>query len=350
MKERLLKDVLGKMSYLPQNDLELLKNTLSIVLNDYDVYKAKNEIMEWNPEENYRLLRLFLIAKKVQGCTDRTIEYYRQINMHFLEELHVPLCETKTEHIRYYIANREIRDHVTKCTQNNERRCISSFFNWLTKEEYIKKNPMLKLEMIRQPKKKKEAFTDIEVEKMRAELETGYDKAIFEVLLSTGCRVTELCNIKVEDIKNDEVLVHGKGQKDRIVYLNAKALVAVENYIKERNDENPFLFPGAVGLPERVQGNRRRNEKYWYKEPRNINESHVDVGTVEGKIRKLGKKLNIRAHPHKFRRTCATRALLHGMPLMSVSKMLGHENVGTTQIYLDLNNDELKAAHKKYVV
>ena len=338
------------MSYLPQSDLQYLGNVLAFVLNDYDVQKAKNEIVEWNSEDNYKLLQMFLTAKKVQGCTDRTIEYYCYTLKHFLDSINIPLAAVDVMHIRYYIANREVKDHVSKCTQNNEARCISSLFSWLTNEEYINKNPMLRLGKIKEPKKKKKAFSSIEIEKMRSKLETGMDRAIFEILLSTGCRVSELCNIRRDELNGDEVAVRGKGNKERTVYLNAKSMLAADNYLKERSDDNPYLFPRMKSIEEmHTPGVKRIALKEWYKNPSYVDEDgHMGKGTVECKIRELGKSVDVKAHPHKFRRTCATNALMRGMPLLTVSKMLGHNNVGTTQIYLDLNEDEVKAAHKKY--
>ena len=352
MKDRLIKNVVEKMSYLPTDDIEQLKNVLAIVLNEFDVQAKKNEIVEWNMDDNYKLIGMFLMAKKVQGCTQRTLDYYKMVSMKFIDQIQLPLSEINTEHIRFFIANRDMKDHVSKCTQNNERRVLSSLFGWLHREEYIGKNPMLRIEGIKQVKEKKVAFTDMEIEKMRSSLDAEIDKAIFEILLSTGCRVSELCNIRIDDIHGDQILVHGKGQKDRNVYLNAKASIAIDAYIGKRNDKNPFLFPRRKPLSKKnTKGVPHHRLSRWYEDEENIDiTKSMGAGTIEQKVRNLGRMHGIKSHPHKFRRTCATNALRRGMPLLTVSKMLGHESIGTTQIYLDIDESEVRDAHKKFVV
>ena len=173
------------------------------------------------------------------------------------------------------------------------------------------------------------------------------------MLLSTGCRVSELCNIKISEIDGDKLTVHGKGNKYRTVYLNAKAIVAVENYMKERNDSNPYLFPGAVicfhGGDFKICPKDR--EKWYMNADKVDKERRYSTSGMEGKMRKIGKRAGVEnVHPHRFRRTCATLALRRGMPLEQVSKMLGHEDLSTTQIYLDLSEEDLRMAHKKFVI
>ena len=159
---------------------------------------------------------------------------------------------------------------------------------------------------------------------------------MIELLLSTSCRVSEVAQILIEEIDGERILVHGKGEKDRYVYLNAKAQLMLERYMSERKDKSPYLFP--------------RCRDGW-RNPKNIEEGHIDMATIEQMTRKIAKRAGVeRANPHKFRRTCATMALRRGMPIEQVSKMLGHEQVSTTQIYLDLTEDELALAHKKYVI
>ena len=229
---------------------------------------------------------------------------------------------------------------------------MSSFFTWLYGEGIITKNPMVGIETVKQPKTRKNAFNDDDVVKMRNELKNSKEKCIFEMLLSTGCRVSELVGIKIMDINEDaSILVHGKGQKDRFVYLNATARFAVDQYVKDRSDDSIWLFPRMVSLEKfDKKGLQHRFYGEWYKNPEFVdNSDHMDAGTIESFVRKLGRKVGVDAYPHKFRRTCATNALRNGMPIEMVSKMLGHEQLSTTQIYLDISDESLKYMHEKYV-
>lgn len=186
---------------------------------------------------------------------------------------------------------------------------------------------------------------DMEIEKLRVAARDIREKAIVELLLSTGCRVTELVNIKLSEIDDDKILVHGKGQKDRYVYLNARAKLAVDMYVEQRKDKNPYLFPKGIFSKE---GGEKHN---WWMNPQNVVDGHTSTGAIEKITRSMAKRTGVeRANPHKFRRTCATMALRRGMPIEQVSKMLGHECIATTQIYLDLTERDLKQAHEKYVI
>lgn len=207
---------------------------------------------------------------------------------------------------------------------------------------------MSKIEKIKTQRVKKEAFTEMEVERIRNVTSTGREKAIVEFLLSTGCRVAELVGIRLDEIEGDRVLIHGKGQKDRYVYMNAKTQLAVENYLVERKDANPYLFAGGWSTAVKHMHGAKKN---WYKTEEYVTpDEHLDIGSVQHILRRLAKLAGVKqANPHKFRRTCATFALRRGMPIEQVSKMLGHEQISTTQIYLDLNEEDLAHAHKKYV-
>ena len=187
---------------------------------------------------------------------------------------------------------------------------------------------------------------------MRSHANSEKEKLIIEVLLSTGCRVSELVNILITDIDGERVLVHGKGEKERYVYLNAKAMLAIESYMSQRRDRNPYLLPRMKSVREISHKRKKEEYKDLWKDPENIcDEGHIDKGTVEQTTRRIAERAGVeKANPHKFRRTCATMALRRGMPIEQVSRMLGHEEIATTQIYLDLSEDELEQAHKKYVV
>lgn len=331
-----------------------LRNRLYIMLDKYEITQRETGIALLQEDRNEYLLKKFIIGKTVKGCTKRTLQFYSYTINFVLNYIEKTVDDITSEDIRLYMAKRLYQDKVTKTSVGNEIRAMSSFFSYIFNEELIDKNPMQRIEKIKKEKTKKEAFTELELEKMRAELKTNREKAIFEVLLSTGCRVAELVNIKTAEINGEEILVHGKGEKDRTVYLNAKAQWALNEYLSERSDSSPYLFPGGYYEKQFLRqksGNKRIKLKEWYKDSNLIDESkHIDPGTIESTIRNIGKKAGVQAHPHKFRRTCATFALRRGMPIEYVSKMLGHEAISTTQIYLDLSEQDLKTAHRKYVI
>lgn len=211
---------------------------------------------------------------------------------------------------------------------------------------------MARIDRIKQEKTKKEALTELEIEQLRDATDDEREKFLIELLLSTGCRVSEVVQILVADIEGERILVHGKGQKDRYVYLNVKAQLALSNYMKERSDKNPYLFPRCESVQIlKKRGLSQKDMRRWWKNEENVIDGHADKGTIEQTTRRIAKRAGVEhANPHKFRRTCATMALRRGMPLEQVSRMLGHEQISTTQIYLDLTEDELALAHKKYVI
>jgi site-specific recombinase XerD len=234
----------------------------------------------------------------------------------------------------------------------------------MQKEEHIVKNPINKVEKIKERKKPKYAFTDMDIEKMRLQIGDNLMlRCMFEMFLSTWCRVSELANMKISEITPDleSVTVHGKGNKDRKCYINETAKLYLQKYISERKDDNDYLFPSSINegktaaaFPTRTlqkECAKRHLKQYdWWKIPKLIGEGHKDIAIIERYIRQLGKKAGVeKAHPHRFRRTGATFALRKGMPIEIVSKLLGHESIETTQIYLDVSEDSLEQFHRKYV-
>ena len=331
------------------SDPMAVSNCLYIILKDYDITKRSTELSTYIPDDNEMLIKKFLVAKKIKGCTDTTLKFYNNEIHKALERINKNAVDIKTDDLRLWIALR-IRDGVSATTIGNEKRALSSFFTYLHGEDIIHKNPMIAIDTMKQKKTQKEAFTDDEIVVMRNGLKTSREKAIFEMLLSTGCRVSELVGIKIDEIQDDSsILVHGKGQKDRYVYMNASAKFAYQQYMNDRKDNSIWLFPRMIPITDE-RFHKGKGMKEWYKNPKLVNESlHADKGTIEFMIRKLGNKNGIKAYPHKFRRTCATNALRNGMPIEMVSRMLGHANIGTTQIYLDLNDDQMKMMHERYV-
>jgi len=335
-------------------DPEDAKAQLYILLHDYDIMPKSTDIVPYQGDMNQMLLKKFIVAKKVMGCTDRTLSFYHSSIRIALTKIGKPAPNITSDDILYYLAM-EMQRGVSKCTVGNYRRNLGSFFQWLTREEIITKNPMLKVDRIKYTKVKETAFEDEEIERMRTVLRDWREKAMFELLLSTGCRVTELVNIRLVDIDGDAITVLDKGQKFRIVYMNAKAKVAVEHYLAERNDTNPYLFAAGNFMMFLNWKDCRdfgyRNEHGWWKHPELVvNNQPLDASSVRAVLKRAGETCSIEnVHPHRFRRTCATKALRAGMTIELVSKMLGHANLTTTQIYLDLTEDDLKQAHKKYV-
>ena len=328
------------------------RTELYLLMHKYEISERSTELVPYEGNKNEEMLRRFIVAKTIAGLSPRTLQVYYKSLRSILFTIGKSVDTITADDIRFFIAKR-MRRGVSKTTVNNERHHMSSFFAWLMAEEMITKNPMLRIEAVKQQKKKESAFKDDEIELMRTILRDWRERAVFETLLSTGCRVSELCSIKITDIQEDgTIYILGKGNKFRNVYLNAKAKITIQKYLEERSDTNPYLFPRAVAnFVQSACVNGRAKTHEWYKHTELISdELPCDKGTIESMMRNLGKRANVEnVHPHRFRRTCATLALRKGMPLELVSKMLGHENVGTTQIYLDLAEDDLKQAHKKFV-
>ena len=348
MKRELINTIVANFSDSAIDPNEMV-NRLILIFKDYEVKPAETAIVAREENENEYLIDRFILHKQVKGCTERTLRYYRtELRKILLIKIHKSVKEINADDITLYLAQREYVDGTSRTTCDNELRCLRTFFNWLRIEEIVIKNPCEKIERIKHKGKKKEAFTEMEIEDLRFACRSYKEKAIIEILLATGCRVSELVQIKISDINGNELIVHGKGEKDRKVYLTAKAQKAIEVYLNERNDKNPFLFPKMLCITVQKKVGSPKDS---YKMAENIcNEGHMDKSSIEQTVRRLKKRAGVKeAYPHKFRRTCATLALRRGMPIEQVSKMLGHEQLSTTQIYLDLNEEDLKMAHSKYV-
>lgn len=333
-------------------DLEMTRSKLNVILNDYRIEPKQEAIVVYTEGKNEAYLRRFLMAKAVKGCTPRTLELYEIEDRAALRIIGKDVDTITSQDIELLMA-KKLASGASKRRCNNLWHCLSSFFNWLYREELIQTNPINKVEPMKFRAKKEKALTDMEIELIRQQCMSSMQRAIVEVLLSTGCRVTELVSIKIQDLDEDKVEIIGKGEKIRTVYLNAKAVVALRQYLSERKDANPYLFPQCVPLKQRVKKGVSPTEmRLWFQNPKNVTESeHFDTNSIDSLLRRLGNKAGVAGvHTHRFRRTCATQALRHGMPIEYVSLMLGHESISTTQIYLDLREDDLKAAHQKYVV
>lgn len=340
-------------------DTEKLKSRLYMVLAEYEVETRHTEIAVVQEDDITKYLKLFLIGKRVSGRTERTIKYYKSELERFFGEVQKSPLEITSDDIKMYLAIKEVRDGVSKVYQKNITRVLGSFYAWMQREEHITRNPMNKVDEIKTPKKKKEAFTELQIEQIRLAA-SGDDRllCIVEILLSTWCRVSELTQIKISEISEDgeSIVIHGKGSKDRKCYLNAKARLQIKRYLSQRTDQNEYLFAGSNTKPGGPRTfcveckKAKQKPRDWWKVKELVGDGPIDKGTVEQQIRKLGRRAAVEhVHPHRFRRTGATFALRRGMPIEQVSKLLGHESIETTQIYLDISEQELQRAHEKYV-
>lgn len=336
---------------LPMEDI---KAQITIILAEYEIEKRKTEVAIRDEDLNKHYLAMFLASKAAGGRTDRTLNFYKTELTRTFNNIGKNANEITADDIKLYLAKKMRVDKVSKTTADNTRRALSTFYAWMDKNEHISTNPMNKVETIKYSKPKKHAFSDMEVELIRNNCRSERETVIVEMLLSTWVRVTELCKIRIDEIEADRVLVHGKGEKDRTVFLNAKAQLALKQYLKKRTDNNPYLLPRAKyagSAMKFTKGVPRAKQNTWYETPELVAEDgHCDQGTVESLVREIGKRAGVNnTHPHRFRRTGATFALRAGMPFMTVSKLLGHANIAVTQVYLDITDEELESEHGKYV-
>ena len=301
-----------------------LKKLQEVLLKNFN----ENSKVE-QPITNSEYLRLFIDAKSIEGCSARTIKYYSSTIEHMLSKIQTPIRKITTEIMREYLVDYQKQRNCSKTTVDNIRRNISSFFSWLEEEDYILKSPMRRIHKIKTKSVVKEVISDEEVEKLRDNCSTLRDLAIIDLLYSTGIRVGELVRLNIADIdfESRECIVFGKGDKERRVYFDAKTKIHLKKYIDSREDNNGALF---VSL----------NAPY----------NRLKISGVEIRLRQLGRRLNMKAiHPHKFRRTMATRAIDKGMPIEQVQKILGHSQIDTTMQYAIVNQNNVKISHQKYM-
>lgn len=281
------------------------------------------------PESSQDLLALFLTAKGVEGCSPKTIEYYEATLRHMDRSLAKPYTQIESDDLRRYLNDYETERGSSKVTIDNIRRIMSSFFSWLEDEDYIVKSPVRRIRRIKMAQVAKETLTDEELETLRDICENKRDLAVIDLLASTGMRIGELVRLDITDVDlhERECVVTGKGNKQRPVYFDARAKLHLSEYLESRNDSNHALFVSLDSTAKRVT-----------------------VGGMELRLRKLGKKAGIsRVHPHKLRRTMATHAIDKGMPIEQVQKLLGHAKIDTTMCYAMVNQNNVKASHRKYL-
>lgn len=340
--------------YVRSKDISDIQMKLSMILNKYSISKANTEITVYQGDANEEIIKRYIMAKTAAGRSRRTLKYYKETLTIIFSAIGKTYTDITAEDIRYYLAIRINRDKISKTTANNERRNLSAFYAWLRKEEILLKNPMSKVENIKQTKEKKKAFTDMDVEKIRYACRDTREKALIEILLSTWARVSEVAEMKISDICENKITVHGKGDKYRDTFLNAKAQIAIKAYLSERNDSSDYLFAHGKSIkewPDHFKKSPKQDNHLWWQQSDLVAPGMMDTSSLESIVRNIGVRAGVQnCHPHRFRRTGATMALNAGMPLIEVSKLLGHENIGTTQIYLDITDADMAQAHKKYVV
>ena len=288
-----------------------------------------NQAPEKEQITNEEYQSLFLEAKRVEGCSERTILYYKMTIEQLLKKISDPVRKITTERIRQYLSEYQQINNCGKVTIDNIRRNISSFFSWLEEEDYILKSPMRRIHKIKTRTVVKNIISDEAIERLRDGSENLRDLAMIDLLYSTGIRVGELVNLNIDDVdfEERECVVFGKGDKERKVYFDAKAKIHLSKYLESRHDENPALFVTLDSPYDRLK-----------------------ISGVEIRLRLLGRALSLeRIHPHKFRRTMATRAIDKGMPIEQVQKILGHSQIDTTMQYAIVNQNNVKAAHHKYI-
>lgn len=275
------------------------------------------------------LLESFLIAKEVEGCSPKTLAYYESTISKMNAALAKPYTQLTTDDLRKYLSNYEVKRGTSKVTIDNIRRIFSSFFSWLEDEDYIVKSPVRRIHHVKAPALVKETLSDEDLEALRDGCRCERDLAIIDMLASTGMRIGELVRLDRTDLnlRERECLVLGKGNKQRPVYFDARTKLHLTNYLSARTDENPALFVSLNGK-----------------------HSRMTIGGIELRLRQLGKKLlPQRVHPHKFRRTLATNAIDKGMPVEQVQKLLGHARIDTTIHYAMVNQNNVKASHRRYL-
>ena len=326
MKQDLIKDVIqGMLPYLNNAQNEKLREILQYTLANYDI--KEKQYQEITSEHNF--VELFLSAKRIEGCSERSLKYYMATIETMLDELKKDVRHIVTDDIRGYLTEYQKKKKSSKVTIDNIRRILSSFFSWLEDEDYILKSPVRRIHKVKSGTNIKETYSDEALELMRDSCTELRDLAIIDILASTGMRVGEMVLLNRNDIdfNERECIVVGKGNKERVVYFDARTKIHLQNYLNSRRDDNPALFVSLRAPYERLQ-----------------------IGGIEVRLREHGKKLGLqKVHPHKFRRTLATMAIDKGMPIEQLQQLLGHRKIDTTLQYAMVKQSNVKIAHRRYI-
>lgn len=330
MNDEFVNDVLRDMlAYLDNGQAEQLRRVLQHNLSRYEIQLKTDSTTEDASTENARLICAFLSAKRIEGCSEKSLSYYGKTIETMSEKIGKGITHITTNDLRSYLTDYQAERKSSKVTIDNIRRILSSFFSWLEDEDYILKSPVRRIHKVKTAVTIKETYTDEALETMRDHCDSLRDLALIDMLASTGMRVGELVLLNRDDINFDEreCVVFGKGSKERMVYFDARTKIHLQNYLAQRTDSNNALFVSLKAPYERLQ-----------------------IGGVESRLRELGKRLSLpRVHPHKFRRTLATMAIDKGMPVEQLQRLLGHQRIDTTLQYAMVKQSNVKIAHRKYI-
>lgn len=325
MKKQIINDIEQKMrSVLNNEQRKRLEEVLEYAFYGIEIIKTDNDEKNQTDYSD-----IFVSAKRVEGCSERTLNYYKTTIDNMLNSVNKRVNNIETDDLRKYLADYQLNNQCSKVTIDNVRRILSSFFAWLEDEDYIIKSPTRRIHKIKTMKTVKETYSDEELEEMRDSCEEIRDLALIDFLSSTGVRVGELVNLNIKDIdfENRSCVVLGKGSKQREVYFDARTKIHLQNYLSTRIDNNQALFVSLLHPFNRLK-----------------------ISGVEIRLRELGNKINInRVHPHKFRRTMATKAIDKGMPIEQVQVLLGHSKIDTTLEYAMVNQNNVRNSHKRFI-
>ena len=326
MKEKVIKEIEQKMASILNNEQkEKLREVLLYTFFNIEVTNINDELIE----DTTDYAKLFISAKRIEGCSERTLNYYETTINNMIEKINKKVNYIETEDLRNYLSEYQSKNNCSKVTIDNVRRILSSYFAWLEDEDYIVKSPVRRIHKVKATQTVKETYTDEELEEMRDACTEIRDLAIIDFLSSTGVRVGELVKLDKVDVNMQErsCVVLGKGGKEREVYFDARTKIHLQNYLNARTDNNSALFVSLLKPYDRL-----------------------NISGVEIRLRELGKKTNIRkVHPHKFRRTMATRAIDKGMPIEQVQVLLGHRKIDTTLQYAMVNQNNVRNSHKRFI-
>lgn len=327
MKQQIISDVVQQMlPHLDNAQLKELQKVLEYTLFGCEITKQEEKE---TANDTPKLVDDFVAAKRIEGCSEKTLKYYRTTIEAMATSIDKNIRHIQTEDLRSYLTDYQSKHQSSRVTIDNIRRILSSFFSWLEDEDYILKSPVRRIHKVKTVTNIKETYADEELEKMRDNCTELRDLAIIDMLASTGMRIGEMVLLNKTDINFNEreCVVFGKGDKERIVYFDARAKIHLQNYINSRTDDNPALFVTLRSPYERIK-----------------------IGGIEVRLREMGKTLDIeKVHPHKFRRTLATMAIDKGMPIEQLQQLLGHKRIDTTLQYAMVKQSNVKQAHRKYI-
>lgn len=332
MREKLKNDLITMLDkYVDVGTLQQIEPQLELILSNYEIEDRKTEIIPYGSDIP-ETVEIYMVTKKISGLSDKSLYLYGVVLTDFFRTIQKKPETVSANDIRVYLYLYQKNHKISNRTLDCRRTIICGYFNWMAAEEYICKNPAINIPPIKYERKHKKAMTQLDLEKVRSACKTKREKAIVEMLYSTGCRVTELERLNISDVnfETKEVFLFGKGDKHRTSYLNAKAEVALKDYLNERNDKNPSLF-------------------VYDREPHSrLKKSGIEL--IVKKILERTSDVSTHVTPHVFRHTTATTALDRGMNIVDVSKLLGHQKVETTMEYITTNSESVKNDHHNYIV